>query len=859
MKIKSSLILVFFSLFITQTACYTKNSSEKDASIAASTPSIEPSIDTTSDENIATNETSDTEDNSTDTTVTETTSPSTTATDEDVPTTITAVDDPSITTNDDSVTPSAGTSEPLPTTVCSATEVCGDSIDNDCDGSVDNGTPTITYYQDADGDSFGSATAESTSSCAVISGYVTDNSDCDDTNAEVKPGTAFYQDADGDGFGSTTAESTLSCAAISGYVTNSTDCDDTNNALTTINTYYLDFDRDNHGSLTRSITSCYSAEQASTTAGSKYIADSSDCNDYQSQVYDGAPELCDGYDNDCDGAINDGFTIGTFYQDWDEDGYGTPLVSEQTCYNTNGTPRKGYSTDNTDCNDGDWTIPINITTGVTTTCIEDDCTIAGEATCSTYTVPSDIATCDGDADATNDTDVTDELQAWLNTVPDGTESLYSIADLGGKCFATKGDLELLSRHNITIEGSGGTLQAIDYEKCSLCSGTGHGRTYTGTTSAEWDAAYAAAKADPDDASYHGRAIFEIDIGSGFKIQNLTIQGNLARNFDTDGDGDKEDATVEYLYDFAREWDQNLRLMGPKNVTIDNVHFKNAWGDAVMLSGSYKNQLQTKNLWTSEPNDYFGVWAPIQVFATDITIKNSFIDGAGRMAVGCVGCFNFVVQDTDMRNIGYALVDVEIESNDNNSHGDISLIRNTIGAFRFGLLSAATGQASDSTLGPFVLQDNIQEQRSVPVSTIPIFIGHDGVPVSKVEITGNTFSSRSVATFRIEAAEEVIISNNKTYQLNYHAAYLKNVAKAEIYDNTFTGAWGIAWFRDEDNEIIDETTANTTCTNNTMIGVVNNVDFGRWVDEDGNYGVNYPFVISEGCETYDCRDFGYTDC
>jgi Putative metal-binding motif/Beta-propeller repeat len=67
------------------------------------------------------------------------------------------------------------------------TEIC-DTIDNDCNGDIDDGLPTTTYYRDSDDDGFGDG-GDTIDNCASsLDGYVIDNTDCDDTNTNRYPG-----------------------------------------------------------------------------------------------------------------------------------------------------------------------------------------------------------------------------------------------------------------------------------------------------------------------------------------------------------------------------------------------------------------------------------------------------------------------------------------------------------------------------------------------------------------------------------------------------------------------------------------------------------------------------------------------
>ncbi len=296
-------------------------------------------------------------------------------------------------------------------------EVCN-GFDDDCDGLVDSDDPDNQgdgiWYQDVDNDGFGN-TQVVLSSCVQPTGYSSVPGDCNDNNPAVNPAqneicnnidddcdglvddadpdlnsnTIWFLDADGDGYG-TTLSSISDCTQPAGYVANNTDCNDNNanvnpgaaeicngmdddcdglidsddpDAAGTVTTWYLDNDGDGFGDLATELESC--------TQPQGYVFNATDCNDNNSAIFPGAPELCNGLDDDCDGLLDgaDPDLQGgemTYYQDNDSDGFGNGAVSVQAC-----TPPAGYVLNNTDCDDTNGS--VNPSAQEVCNGIDDDC------------------------------------------------------------------------------------------------------------------------------------------------------------------------------------------------------------------------------------------------------------------------------------------------------------------------------------------------------------------------------------------------------------------------------------------------------------------------------------------------------
>lgn len=194
-----------------------------------------------------------------------------------------------------------------PTVNPGATEDCGTTKDENCNGS-DNDLDAIgctLFYYDQDGDDFG--VNDYKCLCSGLGKYTASTpGDCNDNNIMISPG---MQEICGN------------------FIDDDCDGDENDPNAVGCVTYYRDVDKDGYGVTQDNLCLC-------TPVGDYTAIWSGDCNDNQWSVNPGAFEVCnDGFDNNCNGSQNDEDALACqyWYADGDGDGYGNPGDSKCLC------------------------------------------------------------------------------------------------------------------------------------------------------------------------------------------------------------------------------------------------------------------------------------------------------------------------------------------------------------------------------------------------------------------------------------------------------------------------------------------------------------------------------------------------
>ena len=276
-----------------------------------------------------------------------------------------------------------------------AEEACN-AVDDNCNGELDEGHPTETYFLDIDGDGFGSLFPAVNTCGGPPEGFVANSDDCNDDNAEINPaadeicndglddncdgladdsdsGTiessmnTFYEDNDADGFGALTRP-VQQCALRGGLVDNFVDCDDRFAEITN-SPFPQDADLDGYGDELGTVMSC-----------------------------EGYPGTADNRD-DCDDSDPWVNIPKEWYTDLDGDGFGAAPAESFGCFPPNGVavgPFLGECDDaNPDINGGvveDCFDGIDQNCNGKVDCLDNDCVAVEDCLldCVDFGVPAEV-------------------------------------------------------------------------------------------------------------------------------------------------------------------------------------------------------------------------------------------------------------------------------------------------------------------------------------------------------------------------------------------------------------------------------------------------------------------------------------
>ena len=374
-------------------------------------------------------------------------------------------------------------------------EVCGNTVDENCNGSYNDvdADQCTNFYLDKDSDAYGKNGTLPKCMCIKLGDYkATKSGDCDDANYLINGGIAELCDGvdnncngtvdegcddDGDGY-CDTGMITIGTPAI--CKNGGGDCDDkvkainpgakeicgnlidencdnslNSNDAASCTTYYYDGDKDGFGV---SVSQCLC-----TPEGNFNATKAGDCDDTKASINPNAVEVCgDGLDNNCNGSINEVNATNCikFYKDVDKDGYGGGTVQCQCV-----AEGDFLTTLTGDCNDNDNTVKpggTEICDAEDNNCngkIDEGCDVDGDDHCSSKMLMTTKATCIKSTPVCNGVTLNNICYQAFPTKKTQASSELSCGVLGGKLTSINGSQENTTVRAAITKGCGSTAIA----------------------------------------------------------------------------------------------------------------------------------------------------------------------------------------------------------------------------------------------------------------------------------------------------------------------------------------------------------------------------------------------------------------
>ena len=378
--------------------------------------------------------------------------------------------------------------------------------------------------------------------------------------------------------------------------------------------FYGDSDGDGFGNPELRVEACEATDTL--------LADNTDCDDTDANSFPGAPEVCDGIDNNCDNLVDtddptvDLSTAATWYRDADHDGYGDPDAVVESC-----DAPSGHTDNGDDCDDNSSAIHPNLVwygdldgdgygddTYTLTQCEAPEGFARVGGDCDEYSVDVNPAAteycdeidnnCDGDIDE----DAAVDALTWYQ---DDDDDQFGTATESIACYEPEG----FTAETGDCDDTDGTAYPGAYE---ICDGVDN----------DCDTIIDFTYSVPTDFATIQAAIYGVDEGDSFCVEAGTHSGyylDVPKDVGIVGTGSGTIIDAGY---------GQLLYVTNSNVELRSLAVTNAWSDQGAVVEAYDSTVlvDAVDVTTSGASGSYVYGGAFHTEDTDLTVSNSSVDG-----------------------------------------------------------------------------------------------------------------------------------------------------------------------------------------------------------------------------------------